>query len=286
MSTLRPLRQGPFKVDEYQELRAQGNARAAIEEGLRLGLLVRARRDVYAWLPAPDPLVAALRIGGRLACASAAEALGLWVPRDRRLHVHVWDGSTRLRDPKDRRRRLEQRDGVVLHWEDLDPHDGSRCTTSVGSAIRCIAECCGIVEAVRVADSALQRNVAGRAEVARALEGLRWNELPAIDAVDGKCGSGYETDAKLLLLAAGLVFEQQVVIAKVGTVDFVLGGCVIVEVDGRETHESTFEQDRARDAEAMLQGYLTVRISALWLERNPRRFLELVRQALLLHPRG
>ena len=286
MSTLRPLRQGPTRIDEYRELRAEGNSRAAIEEGLRRGVIVRARRDVYVWSPAADDLVRALRIGGRLACASAAEALGLWVPRDGRLHVHLWDGSTRLRDPHDRRLRLERRDGLALHWEDLDPADGTRCATSIRSAVRCIARCFGVVEAIRVADSALQRDLVSWSEIRRAMEGLVWDEAPAIDAIDGKCGSGYETDAKLLLRAAGLAFTQQVRIARVGVVDFVVCGCVIVEVDGRETHESTFEEDRARDAEALLQGYITVRVSARWLSRNATSFIPLVRAALALHPRG
>lgn len=286
MSTLRPLSQGPTRIEEYRELRAAGNSRAAIEEGLRQGVIERARRDVYVWQPASDELMQAVRIGGRLACASAAEALGLWVPRDGRLHVHVWDGSTRLRDPRDRRRRLERRDGLVLHWEDLDAADGTRCATSAASTVRCIARCFGVHEAIRVADSALQRGLADRGAVQRAMDGLFWLEAPAIDAVDAKCGSGYETDAKLLLRAAGLAFVQQVKIPRVGTVDFVVCGCVIVEVDGRETHESTFEEDRARDAEALLQGYITVRVSARWLDRNADRFIGLVMAALRLHPQG
>lgn len=286
MSTLRPLSQGATRIDEYGELRAQGYSRADIEEGVLRGQLVRARRDVYVWQPAPEPLLRAARIGGRLACASAAEALGLWVPSDGRLHVHVWEGSTRLRDPLDRHRRLERRDGLVLHWEGLDASDGTRCTTSAAVAVRCISRCFGVHEAVRVADSALQRGLTARSEIAEALEDAIWNELPAIAAVDGHCGSGYETDAKLLLLMAGLQFEQQVPIPRVGRVDFVVCGCVIVEVDGRKHHESTFEEDRARDAEALLQGYLTVRVSANWLDRNAGRFVELVRAALALHPRG
>lgn len=286
MSTLRPLAQGPTRIDEYRELRSAGNSRAAIEEGLRQGVIERARRDVYVWQPASEDLMQALRIGGRLACASAAEALGLWVPRDGRLHVHLWDGSTRLRDRHDRRQRLERRDGLMLHWADLDAADGTRCATSAGSAVRCIARCFGVHEAIRVADSALQRGHADRGELRRAMDGLVWLEAPAIDAVNADCGSGYETDAKLLLLAAGLAFIQQVKILRVGTVDFVVCGCVIVEVDGRATHESTFEEDRARDAEALLQGYLTVRVSALWLSKNGDCFIPLVMAALRLHPQG
>ncbi|MCR8669922.1 DUF559 domain-containing protein [Agrococcus sp. HG114] len=286
MSTLRSLGQGSVRIDEFQELLAAGSSRRAIEAALRSGRLERARRDVYVRHPAPAALVHALRIGGRLACASAAEFLGLWVPRDGRLHVHLWDGSTRLRDRDDRLKRLERREGLALHWSDLVVDDGTRCATSVGSAVRCIAGCFGIEAAIRVADSALQRRRADRAEIRRALDGFAWLEAPAIDAVDGLCGSGYETDAKLLLLAAGLAFEQQVALPRVGIVDFVVCGCVVVEVDGRETHEGAFEADRARDAEALLLGYVTVRVSARWLDANPGRFIELVRAALAVHPRG
>lgn len=286
MSTLRLLPQGPVRVDEFQELLAAGRSRRAIEASLRAGRLVRARRDVYVRQPAPEPLMQALRIGGRLACSSAAEMLGLWVPRDGRLHVHVWDGSTRLRDRDDRLARLERRDGLVLHWSDLDVDDGTRCATSVEAAVGCVAACFGVQDAIRVADSALQRRRATPAAIRRALDGVEWLEAPAIDAVSALCGSGYETDAKLLLMTAGLAFEQQVPIPRVGTVDFVVCGCVIVEVDGRETHEGSFEEDRRRDAEALLLGYVTVRLSARWLDANPERFIELVRAALAVHPRG
>ena len=90
--------------------------------------------------------------------------LGLWVPSDDRRHVHLWDGSTRLRDPRDRHRRLERREGLVLHWEDLDPDDGDRCATSAAAAVACIARCFGVHEAIRVADSALDRGLAGPAD--------------------------------------------------------------------------------------------------------------------------
>jgi very-short-patch-repair endonuclease len=286
VSTLRPLRQGLVRIDEFQELLAAGSSRRAIEASLRAGRRVRARRDVYVRQPAPEPLMQALRIGGRLACASAAEHLGLWVPRDGRLHVHVWDGSTRLRDRDDRHARLERREGLVLHWSDLDAEDGTRCATSLGAAVRCIAECFGVLDAIRVADSALQRRRATREELRRALDGFEWLEAPAIEAVSAGCGSGFETDAKLLLMAAGLAFEQQVPIPRVGVVDFVVCGCVIVEVDGRETHEASFEEDRRRDAEALLLGYVPVRVSARWLAANPERFIALVRAALAVHPRG
>ncbi len=174
----------------------------------------------------------------------------------------------------------------MLHWWDLDTSDGTRCSTSAASAVRCIAQCFGIEDAIRVGDSALQRRLATRADLRAALAGMTWLEAPAIDALNALCGSGYETDAKLLLLEAGLQFEQQVAIPGVGRVDFVVGGCVIIEIDGRETHERTFEDDRARDAAALLQGYLTVRLSAHWLSRNPRAFIPAVHAALRLHPHG
>lgn len=286
MSTLRPLAQGSTRIDEYQELRAQGVNRAEIRAALQLGRIERARRDVYVRQPASEPLMRALRVGGRLACGSAAAELGLWVPRDGRVHVHVWDGSTRLRDPLDPARRLTSRGGLVLHWRDLDATDGTRCSTSAASAVRCIARCFGTEDAIRVADSALQRRLATRGDMRVALAGCAWLDAPAINAVNALCGSGYETDAKLLLLEAGLLFEQQVAIPGVGRVDFVVCGCVIVEIDGRETHERTFEEDRARDAAGLLLGYITVRLSASWLAANRREFIPAVHAALRLHPHG
>ncbi|HWK77115.1 DUF559 domain-containing protein [Microbacterium sp.] len=58
----------------------------------------------------------------------------------------------------------------------------------------------------------------------------------------------------------GIVLACQVHIDRVGRVDFVVGGRLIIEVDGRENHEgqSMRHKDLTRDAAASALGYETL----------------------------
>ncbi|HWH27006.1 MAG TPA: DUF559 domain-containing protein [Pseudolysinimonas sp.] len=70
--------------------------------------------------------------------------------------------------------------------------------------------------------------------------------------------SGTESLMKLLLLDLALPFRQQVEMAGVGRVDFVLGNRLVVEVDSREFHRDPLV-DRQRDAALSARGYRSLR---------------------------
>lgn len=286
MSTLNPLSPDAIDVWSYQELRAEGISRAQIEWLLRAGQLERLRRDVYVRADCDATLKRALRVGGRLACASAAAHLRLWTPSTDRLHIHVWKDTTRHRDPDDRRARLPRSADVVLHWSAVNHGEGTRCSTSVIATIQQISACLGPLDATRVADSAVQRGRLTLAEARGALDGVMIDGLHASLVVDGLSGSGYETDAKVLLMRAGIRFRAQVRIEGVGWVDFVLEGLVIFEVDGREHHESSFDSDRRRDLEAMRQGYIPIRVSGTQLVQDPDGVLAALVRALAIQRRA
>ena len=76
-----------FQASGKGRLHAFGIGRTGIEHALAAGEIQRIRQGWYAnpWLP-PDQARAA-RIGGQLACGSAAETLGLWTPRVPAFHV-------------------------------------------------------------------------------------------------------------------------------------------------------------------------------------------------------
>jgi len=59
-------------------------------------------------------------------------------------------------------------------------------------------------------------------------------------------------------------------------------GCLIVEVDGWESHRtrSAFEQDRTRDARLKTLGYEVVRFTWRQLEREARTVARTVRELL------
>ena len=68
---------------------------------------------------------------------------------------------------------------------------------------------------------------------------------------------------KFHLLILRLPFVQQIKVAGVGRVDFLIGECLVVEVDGAEFHTTreAFEEDRRRDALLSSLGYRVLRFS-------------------------
>lgn len=83
------------------------------------------------------------------------------------------------------------------------------------------------------------------------------------DGIDGICESGTETLFRLRMAGRTPRLRCQVLIAGVGRVDFLVGEAFVVEIDGREFHDtaSAFENDRRRDAELSRRGYRVLRFS-------------------------
>ena len=65
------------------------------------------------------------------------------------------------------------------------------------------------------------------------------------------------------LAMLGIATRSQVAIAGVGSVDFVIGTALVIEVDGKQYHtdEVRFEKDRRRDARLSALGYRVLRFS-------------------------
>src|SRR3954452_9913447 len=94
-------------VTSTRSMRNAGVPRRAIERAVKTGRLQRVREGVYCDPSLPPEVVHALRHGGRLACSSAAQARGLWVLDDLRLHLAMKPG--RHEHPDDHCR-------PVVHW--------------------------------------------------------------------------------------------------------------------------------------------------------------------------
>ena len=73
--------------------------------------------------------------------------------------------------------------------------------------------------------------------------------------------SGLESLLRIRLHTLGIRLECQVVIDGVGIVDFVIGGRLILEADGKENHDgkTNRHKDLVRDAAASRIGYETLR---------------------------
>jgi hypothetical protein len=130
-----------------RELLARGHVDAWIRIFCEGGRLERVRNGWYALPGGSGPVKRAWRVGGRLACVSAANHHGLNLPDNGELHVGVSTRSTRLRHPDSKARRLRDSDSpsLVVHWTDDRSMEelcgGERTTVSLAAAIDQIMRC-------------------------------------------------------------------------------------------------------------------------------------------------
>jgi very-short-patch-repair endonuclease len=233
-----------------------------------MGQLSRVRQARYATGEASFDAVVAVRVGGLLAGASAARSYGLWSGLDARIHVSVGHKATRLRTIKEphfgERQDLvdRMRVPVVVHWlrDGATPEVGADCwRVSLPVALRQVVRWCDRETAVACLDTALAKGMS-LAEVFTAEPAA--SRLVAGHARPGS-ESGIESLVRQRLNAVGLHPAQQVGIAGVGRVDIVLGGNLVIEVDGAEFHSdrAAFENDRRRDAALVGLGFRVIRLS-------------------------
>ena len=263
-SLVSPTR-GIFTLSELEDRGINSTRRSAL---LRSGDLVRIRNGWFATRNADAEQARAVRLGGRLTCASLLRQLGLWMMPDSRLHVAVRENASRLRSPDDRRKAWRARPDVCLHWSDgrwnAPPNsavDGVKA--SLAQYIRCASK----ESAVVALDSALNGTSTGaplisREDLTEILSTLPEKYARLADLVDENAQSGLETLARLHLRSKRLRVRTQVSIAGVGRVDVLIGDRLVLELDSRSHHLGDgYEKDRARDLELFRQGFIVLRVS-------------------------
>lgn len=249
-------------VAETRELIALRVEPRRLAAAVHTGELLRVRRGWYA-LPETDPaLLGAIRVGGRLACVSAAAHYGWATPERHGLHVCVAENASRLRrapvgpigtDPAD----------VVVHWgSPVEGASGSRLVTDRFETVVQLVECLDPESAVAAFDSFLHTDPTGSRDLERWLDSvpgwLRHN-LPARNA---RCHSFLETIGRVRLERAGITGLHQVELAGIGRVDLIIGDRLVIERDGG-SHRTATQQDEdcRRDALLATLGYRTLRFS-------------------------
>jgi len=248
------------------ELAAAGHSPRELARSVHLGEAHRPRRGWYAHPSAPEELVKAIRVGGRMACLTAARSYGLWVLDDRRTHVHVPESASRLRSRTDRYLRLSDRaaDGTCVHRELVAPT--ARSTRLRVSALEALAEIVrhGNYESSMVAlDSAAHHGLLSIAQSTVFAAMLPAKFRPLLGEVRAEAESGLETLVRIRLLKVGVVAAIQVALASGIRVDLLVGDRLVIETDGREFHENppAFEADRGRDLFLKAFGYEVLRLS-------------------------
>jgi very-short-patch-repair endonuclease len=233
----------------------------------------RIRRAHYASPGALASAVSAVRIGGRLGCVSAAATLGIWTNDDGRVHVSLPANAARLRtnrallasaEPLTSDRQLLE---VDLHWVDAPvgtrPSDESAWRVPLRRALAQIAACRPRLEVLAAFESAVNARHLSLADAQRLVDDSAPQRLGRL-ALSGLDGSGAETYLADEFRLLGIAFAQQVPFARVGFVDFLVEGCLVVEVDGFGFHSgrAEFRRDRARDRVMLRNGFPTLRIPA------------------------
>lgn len=272
---------------------AAGFTRHQVAALFRLGALTRPRIGWYADPSLPFEAVRAIRIGGVLGGTSAARSYGIPIPEgaEQELQVSLPDNAAHLRHSRDRTRHVaagEEAD-VRLHWQPrLEAVRGYR--VAVVDALLQLAVCVPFDWLVAAMDTALHLPRDGSALISSASWALLRPALPerlrrAWDLADGRSESPIETILRLGLIRLGIAFDIQVWMLPYHRVDFLLGGWLIIEVDGKRYHvkDEQFEADRERDALFAAWGYRVLRFSYKQVVEDLDWVLSVVSTVIALH---
>lgn len=249
-------------VLSYRAMDAAGIGRASVASALAAGLITRVRQRWFAVPDAPADVVRAARVGGSLTAASVADLEGVWLrERDTVLHVRVPRTASRLFAPDGSGKPLHRTEhGVCVHYRSVADASGARDPLAL--ALAELFACGPRLDAQLALDSSLSSgrlDPAGFAELRRLVKPA---QRALIDLADAGCQSGTETIVRLLLHGRRIRHRTQVWVSGVGKVDVLVGDRLVVEIDGEGFHTGVeFEQDRRRDFELVLRGYLVFRLS-------------------------
>lgn len=202
-----------------------------------------------------------LQAGGVASCVTAFRSLGLWTPHGPQLlHVRV-----RRRTHSARVALSAVTDGRVLHRMH-DRIDEVRPRHGVDSAVDALAVASGCVapdELLAAADSALAKELVNRDQLRELALALPRRRRSGLDWATGLAGSGTESTFAAMLRRAHVRFVQQPELMRERFVDFLIGRCLVVEIDSQLWHATPEQQaaDRARDAELTRRGYVVLRFT-------------------------
>jgi very-short-patch-repair endonuclease len=235
------------------------------------GRVDRVRTGIYATPEAHPDVVAAARIGGRLAGASAATLHGLWSPVDPRLVVEV-GRRAELRDPFDGNQPLDRGDPAIrVLWNRIAPPRRIGLSPLHAIAAQVLRSEPTSV-AVAILDSMLRSSPMTPLDLEFAVSGLPLSLRRLLRRVDGRAESGSESIARCVLQDAGFPVEVQVRVpfTDLDRIDLVVAGRIAVECDSSFHDDPTArERDAARDLALIALGFVVVRARWKTIMRDP-----------------
>lgn len=259
------FRENDVRIAETKALVAAGANWRALRAATGSGSLVRARRGHYALPDIDRHILAAVRLGGRLACVSAAAQCGVFVLDNTFTHIVLVPNASRLRAPHNRFQLLndQNRNGAQLHWGKLiEPDSGTEYSIGLADALVQIVRCQEPRFALASIDNALHQRLIKPEAVPAIFAALPASIQYLRPLIDRRSESGQETVLRFIVQKAGYDVEIQVTVDGVGRVDMVVEGCLVVEADSRRFHEGWEAQarDRTRDCDLAMRGYLSLRV--------------------------
>ena len=275
------------RIFSRRDLLASGMTGAGITEAVGGRQLIRVRRDNYA-LPTTDQhTIEAVRVGGRLACVSAAAELGIFAFDSSFTHIHLAREASRLRSATSRRHPLGAlpRNGVELHWQPLiAPADGTEYCVGPMDAIAQIIRCQPAGFALAALDTALHDGCIFAHDLDTIFAEVPLKHHALRPLIDARAEAGQETVLREIVRQAGLRYSLQVWFEGIGRVDLVVEGCVVVEADSRAHHKSWDEhvRDRSRDRALAERGYVTLRLLYQDIMFNPAQSIAAIRELVEL----
>lgn len=211
--------------------------------------IVRRTRRVWLYAPTVDAgRLAAVRVGGRLSCVSAAKRLGLWVPSAGGIHIALPRHASRV-----------DAGAHTLHWSQGPvPADSRASQEPLINVLFHVASCLPRDDALAVWESAVRRSELEASMLSR----VKWrstasNELAA--AASTLADSGLETHVFVRLTRLGLAVRRQVELDG-HEVDLLIGDRLAMQLDGKHHLEAKQRRRDIRgDARLALMGYTVLR---------------------------
>ncbi|MBW4041376.1 MAG: hypothetical protein HIU86_04510 [Acidobacteria bacterium] len=272
---------GRFAIFSTAELRARGETVSSIRAEIALGGRFRIIKGWYGTPETPRDAVLAMRIGGRLGCASALRLHGAWVPPDVGTHV-VFPSAASGRRSAGR----ERGPSVVRHWSAPADRTGSAfgvapLELAIADALKCLPPHLLIA----VLDSLLHKHLISRNRL-EALIGRGPRRVHHLIAhLEPRSESGIESIIRYLLAMAGIRVDVQVRMLSGDRTDIDVGEWLTIEADGRESHatEAGFTADRVRVVRLMREGRIVLQFAYATIMYDFEFVLDAIRDVIARH---
>jgi very-short-patch-repair endonuclease len=265
-------------VARTRDLRAAAISPSRIAAACASGRIERVRIGHFADPELPEQVKAALRVGGRAACITVAEAHGGRSLLRHPVHVEVGLHDSRFRRSDDATRRHfpHEKPHAVLHWTQ---RSRPGVAVPLAAALVQVLGCLELEDAVCVLDSVLRSNPGVWGKLKEMAPGRAHSVLALVDRT---AESPPESVFRVRARAAGLACMPQAPLPWGKRGDFLIGDRLVVEVDGAMFHagREEFVADRERDALLIAAGYLILHFTYDQVVRRWDEVLTVIRSVM------